>query len=169
MRNLSRGRGRGRAGEARGIFTAAPALLDSDGMRKNFPGCTLIFAFVAACAEGEMGGSGSVPLPTTVGITSAASGVTSVSSVSDSNGESTTSGGEAPTTGGPVITNPPSGEPGTSEPAGVCGDGNVDPDEECDGESLVGSTCQTEGFGAGKLVCNDECKLHTAGCYTCGD
>lgn len=136
-------------------------------MGKKFARSGLLFALVVACAGGETGGSGSVLQPTTVGITSVSAGNTSVGSDS-SDSDGATDSGEAPTTGEPASTGS-NDEVGTSQPAGVCGDDNVDPGEDCDGESLVGSTCQTEGFGAGKLVCGDDCKLFTDGCYTCGD
>jgi hypothetical protein len=164
-------------GAGQGEFTAAPALLGSDGMPKKFAGLGLTFALVTGCAEGGISDSGSIPLPTTNGITTVTTANSGASngSVSDSDGsggdsESATEDGtsEPPTSSSPGSGDPATG-PGTSEPAGVCGDGNVDAGEECDGDSLVGSTCMTEGYGAGTLVCGPDCKLFTDGCYTCGD
>lgn len=134
----------------------------------------LVLALVAACAEGGIMDTGSVPLPTTANITTYPGGSASNSSASDSDGsggdgETDDDTSDTPTTDPPVTTDPVTTGPGTSEPAGVCGDGNVDPNEECDGDSLVGSTCQTEGYGAGTLVCGPDCQLFTDGCYTCGD
>lgn len=141
-------------------------------MPDKFVRSGLVFMLVAACAEGGVSDSGSIPLPTTnniTGVTSATS-LTSATSDSDSSGGATEDGtSDTPTTDPPVTTDPATSEPNTSQPAGVCGDDNVDPGEECDGESLVGSTCQTEGYGAGTLVCSPECTLFTDGCYTCGD
>ncbi|MCA9719271.1 MAG: hypothetical protein H6713_36660 [Myxococcales bacterium] len=50
-----------------------------------------------------------------------------------------------------------------------CGDGLVDPGEECDGTNLAGATCQSEGFGKGGLLCNPDCTLDTQHCSSCGD
>lgn len=59
----------------------------------------------------------------------------------------------------------------------VCGDGERDPREICDGDDLAGRTCRSEGFVGGELRCvNDEgvCVLDDDGCRTpadvrCGD
>jgi hypothetical protein len=141
-------------------------------MPNKFAGMGLMFALLLACAEGSVSDSGSVYLPTTYNPTSVSAGSNSNGSNSDSDGSEGDSDGTSedssePTTSppDPVTTNPGT----TGMPAGVCGDGNVDPEEECDGESLVGSTCMTEGYGAGTLVCGPDCKLFTDGCYTCGD
>lgn len=138
-------------------------------MKTDLAGLAVVFVLAAACAEGSDGGTGSIPQPTTVNITSGPTGAVSDSDPGDSDGSATT---ELPTTGAPPVTTEP---PGTSGPVttgamtGVCGDDNVDPGEECDGASLVGSTCMTEGFQSGTLVCSPDCKLFTAGCYNCGD
>lgn len=139
-------------------------------MPKNFAWSGLTIALLMACAEGTISDTGSIPLPTTHNITTAHPGT-----VSDSDGSSGDgSGSESGTSDAPTSSSPGSGDPistgqATSEPAGVCGDGNVDAGEECDGESLVGSTCMTEGYGAGTLACGPDCQLFTDGCYTCGD
>ncbi|WP_096328825.1 hypothetical protein [Nannocystis exedens] len=139
-------------------------------MPNKFAGSGLMIALLMACAEGTISDTGSIPLPTTNNITTAHPN-TSVSDSDGSSGDSDSGSGsedgtgEPPTTGSPGSTGPLT----TSEPAGVCGDGNVDANEACDGESLVGSTCMTEGYGAGTLVCGPDCKLFTDGCYTCGD
>jgi len=154
---------------------AAPALLGSDGMPNKFAGSGLMFALLLACAEGSVSDSGSIPLPTTNSITITSASAGSHGSVSDSDASGGDSDGTSedssdPTSGSPATSDPPTTGPETaSTPAGVCGDGNVDAGEECDGESLVGSTCMTEGYGAGTLVCGPDCQLFTDGCYTCGD
>lgn len=139
-------------------------------MPSKFAGSGLMIALLMGCAEGTISDTGSIPLPTTHNITTAHPNT----SVSDSDGSSGDggSGSESETGDEPTSSSPGSSDPittGTSAPAGVCGDGNVDLDETCDGESLVGSTCMTEGYGAGTLVCGPDCKLFTDGCYTCGD
>jgi hypothetical protein len=52
-----------------------------------------------------------------------------------------------------------------------CGDGAVDPGEQCDGGNLNGATCQTQGFNAGSLSCNTNCTFNTSSCVTwvCGN
>jgi len=45
----------------------------------------------------------------------------------------------------------------------VCGDGVIDPDEDCDGEELGGQTCQGLGFEGGDLACQN-CFFDTSAC-----
>ncbi len=46
-----------------------------------------------------------------------------------------------------------------------CGDGFIDPGETCDGASMSGSTCVTQGFISGTLSCNSTCTaLVTSSC-----
>jgi hypothetical protein len=47
---------------------------------------------------------------------------------------------------------------------GYCGDGFVDPAEECDGGALDGGTCASEGFDDGTLQCDDDCTYNTDEC-----
>lgn len=47
---------------------------------------------------------------------------------------------------------------------GVCGNGGVEPGEECDGESLDNQTCQSLGFRSGTLKCAESCILDMTGC-----
>ncbi|MFH2008630.1 MAG: DUF4215 domain-containing protein, partial [bacterium] len=54
----------------------------------------------------------------------------------------------------------------------VCGDGVIDPGEECDGSVLGGATCQGRGFDNGALACGDGCTFDETGCFDdprCGD
>jgi cysteine-rich repeat protein len=53
------------------------------------------------------------------------------------------------------------GAGGTS--TGVCGDGIVEGDEECEGSNLNGETCITLGFDSGDLVCVD-CEIDFSAC-----
>ena len=48
----------------------------------------------------------------------------------------------------------------------VCGDGVIDPGEDCDGTNLGGSTCSSLGFSGGTLSCNASCIFNTAACTT---
>jgi hypothetical protein len=45
-----------------------------------------------------------------------------------------------------------------------CGDGTVDPNEQCDGTDLNGGTCVTAGLGSGTLACGPGCRYDTSGC-----
>ena len=45
-----------------------------------------------------------------------------------------------------------------------CGDGVLQPGEECDGMNLGGMTCQALGFGSGALACSSDCTFDTSGC-----
>lgn len=61
-------------------------------------------------------------------------------------------------------------------PANLCGNGALDPGEQCDGAELDGWTCYEAGFDAGDMQCNADCTLDTSSCisdpcwnYPCGD
>ena len=49
-----------------------------------------------------------------------------------------------------------------------CGNGVVDPGEECDGDA-DSTSCVDEGFGSGTIACAADCTLDTSGCSSCGD
>ncbi len=68
---------------------------------------------------------------------------------------------------GGVATRRPEGEvPCNVQP--VCGDGNVDPGEQCDGGNLAGATCVSQGFVGGSLGCTEECTYDTSSCVPQG-
>jgi len=48
--------------------------------------------------------------------------------------------------------------------AATCGNGIAEFGEECDGESLQGETCVSQGFLYGALTCSGSCTLNTSGC-----
>ena len=55
-----------------------------------------------------------------------------------------------------------------------CGDGKLDPGEECDVSTPIDSTCQSLGYVSGSLKCSSSCKLDKSGCVPapaayCGD
>ena len=62
-------------------------------------------------------------------------------------------------------------------PPPLCGNGNIDGSEQCDGTNLGGKTCASQGLGSGSLSCKADCTLDTRGCSgagpggtgTCGD
>lgn len=45
-----------------------------------------------------------------------------------------------------------------------CGNGNVEPGEECDGTALDGETCTSLGFSGGTLGCTETCSFETTQC-----
>lgn len=55
------------------------------------------------------------------------------------------------------------------QPPPECGDGAVDPGEECDGNDLGGKTCGDYGHVGGTLKCNPDCSYDTSDCNSCGD
>ena len=47
----------------------------------------------------------------------------------------------------------------------LCGNGVVDPGEQCDGSDLDGQTCSSQGFaGGGTLSCNNDCTFNISQC-----
>ncbi|MFH2010918.1 MAG: hypothetical protein ABI333_30240 [bacterium] len=53
-------------------------------------------------------------------------------------------------------------------PLPTCGNGTLEPPEQCEGADLNGETCQSRGFGGGELSCAN-CWLDTSGCNACGN
>lgn len=61
-------------------------------------------------------------------------------------------------------------EPDTIGPSSQCGNGEVDPGEECDGSTLNVQTCMSLGFDGGRLTCDQGCQLVDHECFhVCGD
>jgi hypothetical protein len=48
----------------------------------------------------------------------------------------------------------------------VCGNGAIDPGEQCDQDNLNGQTCVALGYGTGTLTCGAGCLFNESGCYT---
>ena len=48
----------------------------------------------------------------------------------------------------------------------ACGDGNVDPGEDCDSHNLQGASCSSidDDFGGGEITCTEQCTYDTAEC-----
>jgi alpha-tubulin suppressor-like RCC1 family protein len=49
-----------------------------------------------------------------------------------------------------------------------CGDGQLDPDELCDGRELGGGSCESLGFAGGELSCRPDCTFETTACLPLG-
>ncbi|MCE2486323.1 MAG: beta-propeller fold lactonase family protein [Desulfurellaceae bacterium] len=47
---------------------------------------------------------------------------------------------------------------------GECGNGNIESNEECDGQTFGGQTCQSLGFDGGDLSCTEQCNLDLNQC-----
>lgn len=87
---------------------------------------------------------------------------TNPSTSASTNDESTTDA----TTDSPETTGDGDGDGDTSDTnAPVCGNGSIDPGEECDGNNLGGSSCVDHGFDGGVLACDPVvCVYDTSGC-----
>lgn len=53
--------------------------------------------------------------------------------------------------------------------ASLCGNGEVDPGEECDGANLGNADCTTLGMTSGTLACTAACTYDRSGCQGCGN
>ncbi|MCH9682807.1 MAG: hypothetical protein K0V04_15330 [Deltaproteobacteria bacterium] len=52
----------------------------------------------------------------------------------------------------------------------VCGNGNIDMGEICDGNQFGGASCQSQGFDNGSLSCQANCSvIDNSGCGICGN
>jgi hypothetical protein len=49
----------------------------------------------------------------------------------------------------------------------MCGNGIVEPGEECDGDNVAAASCVALGFSAGAVTCNAQCKANVTAC--CND
>lgn len=49
-----------------------------------------------------------------------------------------------------------------------CGNGRVDPGEECDQTDLAGQSCQSLGYAGGPLACTPQCTRDVSGCVDSG-
>ena len=57
-------------------------------------------------------------------------------------------------------------KPDTAPP---CGNGKINPGEQCDGNNLDAKTCTSLKFDGGTLKCDPKCNFDTSGCHKCGD
>ena len=51
----------------------------------------------------------------------------------------------------------------------VCGNGEVEDAEDCDGSVNSGVTCESLGFEGGTVACGSDCFFDTSDCSTCSD
>jgi hypothetical protein len=95
----------------------------------------------------------------------------------DGDGDPTTGDGDGdgdPTTGdgdgdGDPTTGDGDGDPTTGDGDGdgaSCGNGIIDPGEQCDGNNLNGFNCQSFGYSGGTLACDPQtCTYNTQNCF----
>jgi hypothetical protein len=57
--------------------------------------------------------------------------------------------------------------PTTASCSSTCGDGKVDPGEDCDGGDLGGKSCQDLGHEGGSLACTGQCTFDESACESC--
>ncbi|MCL5008790.1 MAG: hypothetical protein M1400_00415, partial [Patescibacteria group bacterium] len=50
----------------------------------------------------------------------------------------------------------------------LCGNGVINPGEQCDGSNLNGQTCSSQGYVSGTLSCNSNCTFNTSACSSSG-
>src|ERR1700722_4619563 len=112
----------------------------------------------AACAQGEVNGTGGVSTTT-----SSSSAATSTSQASSSG---VGSGGAPATTSSTTasVSSSASGGNGGTGGMSLCGNGMLDPGEQCDGTDFGTATCTSRGLGPGTLVCNTFCHIVVSGC-----
>jgi hypothetical protein len=93
----------------------------------------------------------------TTGTTTSATGSTGTTTSTG-----TTDTGDSTAT---ATTQTTSGTGSTGAPP-MCGDGNIDDQEVCDGDQLGGKKCTDFGtmYGGGTLMCFDNCTFDTSGC-----
>ncbi len=118
-------------------------------------GLSLAFVLVG-CAKGThyVGDGGSSSTGSSAGGDAATSSQSASTAQSTTSAESTSADTTASSTG---------------TGAKLCGNGVVDPGEQCDGANLAGRTCATQGIAGGTLACNPDCTLNTSLCGQCND
>jgi len=96
--------------------------------------------------------------------------ITQVTSATSPNPEG--SGSSGTTAAGDDTARPTSDDSNDSLPTFECGNGVLDPNEECEGDDLDAQTCDSFGFNGGLLRCNPDCSYDTSMCNAaavCGD
>jgi hypothetical protein len=124
----------------------------------------LTFLVVASCATGED------PSGDTIDPTFGDNGndLTGNGDGDSGDGDGDTGDGDGDTGDGDGDGEPGDGD-GDGEPSGMCGNGAIEPGEDCDSGELGGETCMTQGFGGGGLACASDCTLDTSNCNACGN
>ncbi len=134
-------------------------------LRVTFPVRTALLLaplLLPACGESD---SLSGPTTTPTGTTSDGGGGASTTSGGGGAGATSTGGATTGGTGGATGGTSAGGTTGTGGTVNpLCGNGALDPGEDCDGADLAGATCASIGFPGGDLACGVACFYDTAGC-----
>jgi cysteine-rich repeat protein len=112
-------------------------------------------------AGAQAGGSGGGATGGEAGATTGGSGGESTGGAGGEGGSGASGGAATGGAGGAGA----SGGAGGAPPA--CGDGTLDPGEECDG--ATGKTCLDLGFSGGDVACTVACTYDLSACTGCGD
>jgi hypothetical protein len=139
-------------------------------------GAPLLFAAwpLAGCVLSTNGGTTDVALESGGSSEDPSTGPASDADSSgdaSSGGDDDTSSGGGESTGsdsGDDTTTTGSGDPSTGEP-NLCGNGAIDPGEECDGAALAVDSCAEVDaiYTDGEPSCDAACKLDISGCQAC--
>ena len=69
----------------------------------------------------------------------------------------------------PLDGQPDAGDMMKPDTVSWCGNGALDPGEQCDDTQLGGKSCKDYQFAGGTLSCTSKCVFDTSKCYKCGD
>src|SRR5262245_22460406 len=116
-----------------------------------------------------LGGAASFAACATQASDSGSSGPAGTGGATGSGGAAEASSSSAATTSSVASSSASSAESASSSSSGtggasLCGNGQLDPGEACDGKEFGGKTCQTFGLGSGQLECNDFCGIVVSTC-----
>lgn len=144
----------------------ASGLYGVHGMRPGIA-MSVVLSFALACTFDSSG----------LDSTSAGPGVSSAGpsgpTTSASEAEATLSdaSGDAASEGGSGSGSDTASASGPTMPGPLCGNGAIDPGEDCDGAELAGESCESRGFADGTLLCSEQCGFDEHLCNTpgCGD
>lgn len=125
-----------------------------------------LLSSLAACLASCGSDSRSAPSPGVLGSLNDAGVLTSpVVGVADAAARDAGGGAAAADSGAPegdAASEADAGEPPL--PAGVCGDGELNLGEACDGPVLDGFSCLSFGYDEGQLSCSDGCQFDASAC-----
>jgi hypothetical protein len=127
---------------------------------------------LAACAQGSSptNALGTGASTTSSATQSTSSGTGGIGGAASSSSGSSTSGSSSSGTGGMGGAASSSGfstsSSSSSGTPSLCGNGMLDPGEQCDFPNLNGASCQSLGFESGTLQCGVQCMYDTSACVS---
>lgn len=143
------------------------------GRHPGLPMLTLGFCLAGFTAAGCLSSDVDEPSTTDVALATGSSGETTDAADPSSGGEPGTTSADAPpgtdsssSSGSGDEPDPASSSSGEPE---LCGNGAIDPGEDCDGDALVFASCSELDavYTGGALVCGADCRLDTSACEQC--